>query len=135
MLLSRGLLIPAYFLSAVMGVFGLLYPAPSVASIIGNLFALLYALLIFVGACGSLFGVIAKKYRVEMVFLWFLAGGFLCYSIGLWGLYMERIVNPAESAAPYGPALVTAILSMFLFAKAFTLFRLNRRLINASYDG
>lgn len=135
MILSRGFLIPAYVLSLVMGVGTLLYPPPSVLGVIGPFFTLAYGFLVALGSAGSLWGVIVRNYRFEMSFLWLLGGGVLCYSISLWGIFVDRIINPAEQPPAYGPPLATLALAMILFSKALTLYRRNRQLISASYHG
>ena len=134
-MLNRGLLSGVYSLSIILGLLTVLFPAPSIEGVIGLSLTYLYGGLILAGAIGALVGVIIKNYRIEMYWIWLVAGGFACYAIALWGLFAERIGVLDGLPPPYGPALAVTILSIFLLAKALFLLRKNNELIKAVDNG
>jgi len=129
MLINRGLLIVVYALSSLMGLMTTVFPVTAIVDIITLHFTVGYGLSIFAGSVGALIAVIKPDYRLEIVFLWFIVAGYLCYDVALWGLFFERVGVPDGLAPPYGPALGIAVLVSLLFAKQVTLIAKNRELV------
>jgi len=133
MLLNRKLLAIAYGVSIIMGLFTTLFPVTAIVDVITLHFTYLYGLLILIGSIGALIAVIKPDYRLEIVFLWLIIGGYLCYDVALWGLFAERIGIVDGLAPPYGPALGMAVLVLLLIAKQIALIRKNKELVGRTH--
>ena len=131
-MLNRGLLAVVYSLTILLGLLTVVFPAASIGGVIGDPLTYAYGVLLILGAAGALVGIIIPNYKVELVFLWLVAGGYLCYDIALWGLFAERVGLADGLPPPYGPALAVGVLTAFLAAKILFLTRKNRALVRAA---
>ncbi len=134
-MMNRGLLAGVYSVSILLGLATLFFPSPSVEGAIGLTLAYTYGAFILVGAVGALVGVILPNYKVELIALWAVAGGYFIYDIALWTLFAERIGVRDGLPPPYGPALAVLVLSIFLCAKIALLVKKNHQLVKASDNG
>src|SRR6188768_1145155 len=91
MFMNRGLLAGVYSLTALLGLATMFFPSESIWGLVGLHITWLYGGLLLIGAVGALVSIILPNYKLEMTFLWFVAGGYLIYDIALWGLFAERI--------------------------------------------
>ena len=133
MLLNRGQLIVVYVLSSLMGLLTTLFPVTAIVDIITLHFTVGYGLLILIGSIGALVEVIKPDYRLEIIFLWFIIAGYLCYDVALWGIFAERLGVRDGLAPPYGPAVTVLVLVMLLFAKQMTLIKKNKQLVGSAH--
>jgi len=131
-MLNRGVLAAVYSLTAVFGLLSVSFPSPSVWGLVGLHLVYLYGILLLVGGLAALVAVALPNYKLELIALWPVVGGFLMYDIALWGLFAERVGVIDGLAPPYGPALAVAILSLFLIAKILLLIKKNHQLVRAA---
>lgn len=131
-MLNRGLLAAVYSITALFGLLSLLFPSPSVWGLVGLHLVYLYGILLLVFGLIALLAVLRPNYKVELIALWPIAGGFLMYDIALWGLFAERVGVLDGLPPPYGPALAVLILTLFLIAKILLLIWKNAQLVKAS---
>lgn len=134
-MLHRGLLAPVYGITVLLGLLTVLAPAPSIWGVVGLHITYLYGILLFVGAIIALWSIIKPNYKLEMIALWPVVGGFALYDIALWGIFADRVGVLDGLPPPYGPALAVAVLTLFLIAKIVLLYKKNRELVRASDNG
>jgi len=132
MLINRGLLIVAYALSTLMGLMTTFFPVTAIIDVLTLHLTVGYGILILAGSIGALVSVVKPDYRLEIIFLWLIIAGYMCYDVALWGLFAERVGIIDGLAPPYGPALTVLVLVVLLFAKQMTLIKKNKQLVGQS---
>lgn len=134
-MLNRGLLGGIYSLTVVLGLLTVLAPAPSIWGVVGLHITYLYGILLVAGAAFAIFAILKPDYKLELIALWPIVGGYALYDIALWGLFADRVGVVDGLPPPYGPALAVAVLTLFLIAKIVLLYRKNREFVKASDNG
>lgn len=128
-MMNRGVLAAVYSLCIVLGIYVLVNPSLSVQGALGPILVPVYGALILLGGIAALLAIIKPNYKLEMIALWPLIGGFVTYDVALWAINIERHITESTTPLAYGPPLGMAVLSLLLMGKAGFLSRKNKELI------
>lgn len=129
----RGVLAWVYALTVLIGALSIIYPTPVPVWVdFGLHITYIYAMMLFFGGIAGLFAIYRPNYKVELVGLWFVLGGYAIYDIALWSLVTERILIATEIAPPFRPALIAAALAVFCTGRIIYLVKQNHELVKAA---